>query len=163
MSNIVKRNGKVAFYHVGDTYCRMKGFTEFTTNKSPIEYSRQYIDEEFKHNDVVGYDTSVSFSFDLMNDNEVHLDIASIFDGEKTGEAAVRDIVVVDFTDEKNDGTYGALKRSFTVMPESEGDSTDAYTYSGNLRVSGGLTVGTAQSKDNFDTITFIETETGGA
>ena len=66
MGNIVKRNGKVAFYNVGSTYYRMKGFTEFTTNKSPIEYSRQYIDEEFKHNDVVGYDTSVSFSFDLM-------------------------------------------------------------------------------------------------
>lgn len=160
MSNIVKRNGKVAFYHIGESYYRMKGFTEFTTNKSPIEYSRQYIDEEFKHNDVVGYDTSVSFSFDLMKDNNVHLDIAGIFDSEKTGESAVREIVVVDFTDEKSTGKYAAYKRSFTVMPESEGDSTDAYTYNGTLRVSGGLTVGTAQSTDDFETITF--TETGG-
>ncbi len=161
MGNIVKRNGKVAFYNVGSTYYRMKGFTEFTTNKSPIEYSRQYIDEEFKHNDVVGYDTSVSFSFDLMKENEVHLDIAGIFDGEKTGDSAVRDIVVVDFTDEKSPGKYGAFKRSFTVMPESEGDSTDAYTYSGNLRVSGGLTVGTAESSDGFETVTFTETGAG--
>ncbi len=161
MGNIVKRNGKVAFYNVGSTYYRMKGFTEFTTNKSPIEYSRQYIDEEFKHNDVVGYDTSVSFSFDLMKENEVHLDIAGIFDGEKTGDSAVRDIVVVDFTDEKSSGKYGAFKRSFTVMPESEGDSTDAYTYSGNLRVSGGLTVGTAESSDGFETVTFTETGAG--
>lgn len=161
MGNIVKRNGKVAFYNVGSTYYRMKGFTEFTTNKSPIEYSRQYIDEEFKHNDVVGYDTSVSFSFDLMKENEVHLDIAGIFDGEKTGDSAVRDIVVVDFTDEKSPGKYGAFKRSFTVMPESEGDSTDAYTYSGNLRVSGGLTIGTAESSDGFETVTFTETGAG--
>ena len=69
--------------------------------------------------------------------------------------------MVVDFTDEKSSGKYGAFKRSFTVMPESEGDSTDAYTYSGNLRVSGGLTVGTAESSDGFETVTFTETGAG--
>lgn len=161
MSKIVKRSGKVAFYNVNGEYCRMKGFTEFTTNKSPVEYSRQYIDEEFKHNDVVGYNTSVSFSFDLMRDNDVHKDIADIFDNERTGDAAVREIVVVDFTNEISSGKYSALKRSFTVMPENEGDSTDAYTYSGNFKVAGGLTLGTAESEDEFETVTFTEDGSG--
>ena len=50
--NLMKRSDKVAFYGIkaaeGDTYTyhRMQGFTDISTSKNPIEYSRQYVDEE---------------------------------------------------------------------------------------------------------------------
>ena len=156
MNDIVKRSGKVAFYRVGEVYHRMKGFTEFTTKKSPIEYSRQYIDEEFKRNDIVGYDTSISYAFDLIRDNAVHMDIVSVTDNEKTGESSIRNIVVADFT--SGEGTsFSAISRDFALIPDSEGESTDAYTYSGSLKVSGNLKKGTVTSTDNFETCTFTE------
>lgn len=60
---IVQRHKKVAFYGVPTTsngtttivYTRMPKFTQLTTNKNPIEYSRQYVDEPFQESDVVGY------------------------------------------------------------------------------------------------------------
>ena len=162
MSEIVKRFKKLAFYGVplsdgkSVSYKRMKGFDTISTAKNPKEYSRQYIDEEFEQTDVVGYTPVISFGFDQFTDNAVHTDIAAIFDGEKTGSDAVRSILIVDMSNDN-----AAIKRDFAVVAETEGDKTDAYTYSGNLRVSGGLTVGTAESSDGFETVTFTETGAG--
>ena len=141
MSNtLVKRSDKVAFYGIkaaeGDTYTyhRMQGFTDMSTSKNPIEYSRQYVDEDFEQADVVGYSPSIAYGFDQFAGNAVHEDIAKISDDELLGSAAIRPIVLVDLT--KASGV-NAVKRDFAVIPDSEGDSTDAYTYSGNLKVKG--------------------------
>ena len=161
MSNtLVKRSDKVAFYGIkaaeDDTYTyhRMQGFTDMSTSKNPIEYSRQYVDEDFEQADVVGYSPSIAYGFDQFAGNAVHEDIAKISDDELLGSAAIRPIVLVDLT--KASGV-NAVKRDFAVIPDSEGDSTDAYTYSGNLKVKGDKIKGTATSADGWKTITFTE------
>lgn len=158
--NLMKRSDKVAFYGIkaaeGDTYTyhRMQGFTDISTSKNPIEYSRQYVDEEFEQSDVVGYSPSIAYGFDQFVGNAVHEDIVKISDDELLGTEAVRPIVMVDMS--KTTG-INAVKRDFAVIPDSEGDSTDAYTYSGNLKVKGDKIKGTATSADGWQTITFTE------
>ena len=53
MNKIIRRNDKVAFAAINgsDTLYRLKGFTEFSVSKNPIEYSRRYIDEVSERND----------------------------------------------------------------------------------------------------------------
>lgn len=158
MSNIVKRSEKIPFYGVvkeGNTvFTRMTGFTEMSVNKNPIEHKRQYVDEDFERNDVVGYTTSLTFSFDLFKDNEVHIDIADIFDTEQVGDGALRSIVIVDLSRGDGDG-YSAIKRDFTLIPDKEGDSAYAYTYSGTLNAAGEKISGRASSADGWQTCTF--------
>lgn len=154
----LRRCDKVAFFGVAGTdgeyiFHRMKNFTEIATSKNPQEYSRQYVDEEMTQTDVVGYSPSISYSFDMYSGNSVHEDIASITDNEYVGDDAVRPIIIVDVTSEENN----AVKRDFSVIPDSEGDSMDAYTYSGVFKVKGEKVFGTAISSDNWLTCTFSE------
>lgn len=161
---IAKRNEKVAFFGVkgeGDavTYHRMRGFTEFTKSSNPKEYSRQYVDEAFEQTDVVGYSPSISYGFDYSANEAVHQDIKNITDNELCGSAAVRSIVIVDLTKESTTkGTYAAVMREFAVIPDSEGDNMDAYTYSGTLKVKGENVIGTATTTDEWQTLTFTPT-----
>ncbi len=153
---MIKRSKKVAFYGVLDqsgkeTFERMTGFTKLSVSKNPKSYTRQYIDENFEHSDIVGYQTTVSYSFDRFLDNDVHTDIIKITDNEVVGMEAVRNIIIVDLTDNS------AVLRSFSVIPDTEGDSTDAYTYSGSFKANGEITLGTVTSSDNFKTVTFTE------
>lgn len=150
---MVKRSDKVAYLGITTTngttttttYHRMTKFTSMGISKNPKEYTRQYVDEDFERNDVVGYNTSIAYAFDLEQDNPVHKDLAGIADNELIGPAAVRDIVVVDYSDETTVvGTYTAYKQSFSVVPGSEGDSTDVYTYTGTLKKYGEKITGTA-------------------
>ena len=60
----------------------MRGFTELSINKNPVEYSRRYIDEKTERNDVVGYAPSISYSFDKFSEDAVHNDIISVADDE---------------------------------------------------------------------------------
>ena len=158
MSNIVKRSEKIPFYGVvkdGETvYTRMTGFTEISVNKNPIEHKRQYVDEDFERNDVVGYTTSLAFSFDMFKDDEVHQDIVKIFDSEAVGDEALRSIVIVDLSGEGD--VLGAVKRDFTLIPDKEGDSNFAYTYSGNFNAAGEKVFGTATSSDGWQTCSFV-------
>lgn len=162
MAEVVKRSDKVAFFGVADgnsvTYHRMKGFTDISISKNPKEYARQYVDEEFERTDVVGYATSMSYGFDQHTGDAVHEDIASIHDGELLGSDAVRSIIVVDFTKAGNDdASFVARKRDFSVIPDSEGNSMDAYTYSGTLKTAGDTVVGLATTEDGWETCSFTE------
>lgn len=157
---LVGRSDKVAFYGIAGesetTYHRMTGFTEMSVTKNPKEYSRQYIDEAFEQTDVTGYSPSIAYAFDQYSENEVHTDLAAIADEEKVGTDAVRDIVIVDMTKAgKTSGAKAAQKRSYAVIPDSEGGSTDAYTYSGAFRTKGGVILGEATSNDDWQTVTF--------
>lgn len=149
---MVKRCEKVAFMDVGDKYARMTNFTEISVAKNPKEYTRQYVDEAFERSNVVGYSTSVNYSFDYDNENEVHALIKKITDGELLGDEAVVDIVMVDVSDEE--GANNAISRSWSVIPENEGGSLDAYTYSGSFRANGAPKTVTATSADDWKTIT---------
>ena len=157
---LVQRADKVAFYGVkgeGDavTYHRMKGFTDISTSKNPKEYSRQYVDEYFEETDVTGYSPSISYGFDQYVGDPVHADLVKISDDELLGGDAVRSIIMVDMSAELTGGKYAAIKRDFSVIPDIEGDSMDAYTYSGNMKVKGAKVSGQATITD--DTLTFTE------
>ena len=146
---LVKRSDKVSFFgNMGtgtETFNRMRGFTTLSGSKNPTEYSRRYVDEEFETTDVTGYSPSIEFGFDQYIGDAVHEEMVEILDGEKTGTEARRNIVTVDFSQPAGvDGSYKAVKREYAIIGDSEGDSMDAYTYSGTFRATGSRIEGTA-------------------
>ena len=165
---LVKRADKKAFWGVpgsgsSKTFTRMRGFTDFSGSKNPKEYSRQYVDEAFEQTDVTGYSPSWSFGFDEYTNDPVLTDVVDIIDNEKIGTDAVREIVFVNFSKPTSNG-FEAVKRSFSVIADSEGGGTDAYTYSGNLKVKSASIFGVATiltpddgDVDNVETISFTE------
>ena len=158
---LIKRSDKVAYYGVKDgsteTFTRMQGFTSFGQSKNPVEYSRRYVDEAFEQTDVTGYSTSIGFNFDQYKGNAVHDDLAQMCDNEVIGTDAVRNIVLVDFSKPIGGatGSYSAIKRAFAVIYDTDGDSTDAYTYSGNFKTKGSSIAGTAVVSADELTIEF--------
>ena len=149
---MVKRCEKLAFMNVNGKYHRMTNFTEIAVGKNPKEYSRQYVDEEFERSSIVGYSTSVSYSFDYDNENEVHALIKEITDKELLADDAVVEIVMVDITEPG--GKNNAVSRRWSVIPENEGNSLDAYTYSGSFHANGAAKEVKAVSTDDWKTIT---------
>lgn len=158
---LVKRSDKVSFLgcveNGTETFNRMRGFTSLSGSKNPSEYSRQYVDEEFETTDVTGYSPSLDFAFDEYTEDEVHDELVTILDGEKTGTEARRNIVTVDFSKPVTGGGYEAVKREFAIIGDSEGDSTDAYAYSGTFRSTGSRIEGTATVNGDGSVATFTE------
>ena len=157
---LVKRSDKVSFFgnvsNGTETFNRMRGFTTLSGNKNPSEYSRQYVDEEFETTDVTGYSPSIDFGFDQYTDDPVHEEMVDILDGEKTGTEARRNIVTVDFSQPgETSGTYKATKREYAIIGDTDGDSMDAYTYSGTFRATGKRIEGTATVDNNGAVATF--------
>ena len=138
MGKLVKRSQRRAYYGVPaaesgtTTYTRMTKFTSLSKSKNPKTYSRQYVDEDAAIEDVVGYAESISYAFDEEVGNTVHADIANIADEEQLGEDAVREIIVV-FLDQEGEtsGSKRAVKRSYAVIPNGEGDKVEAYSFTG--------------------------------
>lgn len=152
---LVTRTKKLAFYQTPDgIYRRMEGFTDLSYSQNPKEYSRQYVDEEFERTDIVGYAPSISYSFDRYTGNEVLDDIVKITDNELIGDQMKRKIVTVDLT---GSNYNNAKMREYSVIPDSNGDSTDCLTYSGNFKTKGALIDCIATSDDNWQTITVRE------
>ncbi len=168
MGELIKRSDKKMFYGIPGTggttatFTRMHYFTELSTSKNPVEYSRQYVDEAMERTDVTGYSPSISFNFDDYAGDAVLEDIVAIINEEKLGTDAQRDLILVDFS-KKVDGGYYAVKRTFAVIADSEGDGSEAYTYGGNFKVTGApvtgvATIATGDDADGVETITFAET-----
>lgn len=158
---LVKRSDKVAFLGCvatgSEVFNRMRGFSSLSGSKNPMEYSRQYVDEEFETTDVVGFSPSFDFGFDQYTEDEVHEEMVEILDGEYTGTEARRNIVTVDFSQPVEGGGYKATKREYAIIGDSEGDSMDAYTYSGTFRSTGRRITGTATLNSDSSVATFTE------
>ena len=156
---LVKRSDKVSFFgNMGtgtETFNRMRGFTTLSGSKNPKEYTRQYVDEEFETTDVTGYSPSIEFGFDQYSGDLVHDEMVEILDGEKTGTEARRNIVTVDFSQPVNGGGYKATKREYAIIGDADGDSMDAYTYSGTFRATGLRIEGTATLNADNSVATF--------
>lgn len=152
---LLERHKKLAFYGVpssgtaGYVLTRMKFFTKLTTNKNPIEHNRKYVDEESQRNDVVGYNTSIEYGFDDYSTDTVLSDIANIHDKELTGDQATRAILLVDTVNNK-----GYL-RNYAVIPGTDGDDANIYTYSGSFKANGEITTGTVTTSDDYQSVTF--------
>ena len=160
---MIKRSEKLAFCQVTENsstvYRRMSEFTELSVSKNPKEYSRKYIDESAERNAVTGYSPSISYKMDFNPENSVHKAFAEIADHELTGDAAVKNIIIVDLTTADTNGVCSAVKRAFSVIPSTEGDDSDTYTLSGNMKASGEIVFGTAASSDDWQTVSFTEAE----
>ena len=158
---LVKRNGKVAYMDISTTsvanFQRMRKFTEISKSKNATEYSRTYVDEDGEVTDVTGYSEEISYAFDLYKGNLVHQKLVDITDNEKTGNDALVKILTVDFSKPVGSG-YEARLRTYSVVPDTEGDSTEAYTYSGSFRKNSGFTIGIAVISEDGLTATFTAT-----
>lgn len=62
-----------------------------------------------------------------------------------------------NYTDQNGVKQYDntAVLRKYSVVPGTEGDDADIYTYSGTLKANGEITTGTVTTSDNYQTITF--------
>lgn len=132
------------------TYTRMQGFTEGGKSLNSTTYDRRYIDEKTERSTVTGYSTSIAYSFDRIVDNAIHTTLADIHDKEIVG--ATVEILTVNM---KNNN---ARLRTYSVIPDTDGDSTDAYTYSGEFHADGDIQEGTATVSSNGLTATFSAT-----
>lgn len=159
---LVKRSDKVSFLGCSadgsETFNRMRGFTTLSGAKNPTKYSRRYVDEEFETTDVTGYSPSLDFGFDQYIGDPVHEEMVEILDNEKLGTEARRNIVTVDFSQSAGEGSYKAVKREYAIIGDAEGDSMDAYTYSGTFKATGKRIVGTATVDEAGAVATFTET-----
>lgn len=159
---LVKRSRKLAFMDVSTTaianFLRMTKFTEISKSKNPTEYSRTYVDEDGETTDVTGYSEEISYNFDQHVGNLVHKKLADIADDEKTDSDALVDILQVDLT-EPMQGGYKARLRTYSTVPDADGDSTDAYTYSGTFRKNSNMTIGVAKLSSDGKTATFTPSE----
>lgn len=154
---LVQRSQKVSFMKVDTNYNRMKGFTTLNTSKNPIEYDRQYVDDAFETSDVVGMSPSTEFEMDRYTNDPVHDIIVDMFDNEKVGDDANITILVVDLTKEDTEttGSFEAVERVYSCVPDGEGDGTDAYIYTGTFKVKGEKVKGLAATSDGWATCTF--------
>ena len=150
----VKANDKVV-------YKRMRGFEEMSTSRNPEKYEPKYVDEKNKKSIVTGYATSISYKFDYEVNYDVHSVITNITELEKTGCDAVVEIVIVNTAKPAATGasSFAAYRRKFTVTPNTDGDDANVMKYSGSFDANGELEVGTATTKDEWETAEFSANE----
>jgi len=151
---IYNRADKVNFMNTGTkqapVFTRMQGFTEGGKSLNSTTYSRRYIDEKGERNTVTGYSTEIAYNFDRIVDNTIHDKIAEVHDKELVGQ--VVQILSVDLK------TNEAHLRDYSVIPDADGDGTDAYQYSGTFHADGDITEGTAVVSADGLTATFTPT-----
>jgi len=130
-------------------YTRMQGFTEGGKSLNSSTYDRRYIDEKTERSTVTGYSTEIAYNFDRIEGNAIHETLANIHDNEVVGQ-----VVQILTVNTKNNE---ARLRNYSVIPDADGDSTDAYTYSGNFHADGEIKQGTATVAADGLTATFTE------
>ena len=136
---LITRSRMRSYMDCGGTYHEIgEGFTEFTENKNPKEYARQYINEAAERTDLVGFAPSVTFAFDVYAADPVQEKILAAANSEAVGEDA-HVTVVTAFLHRAVTGGDGveAVRRVYTVCPEKLGSGTDALICSGNLKACG--------------------------
>lgn len=165
-AQLVRRTGRLAFYLVPGhtTYTRMEGFTSLSKSHNPTEYERQYVDEDTKRTDITGYSEAVAYEMDRYKSNDISDDIAKIHDHELLCDDALRWIIDVDMTTATNTNgrnwTASARRRQYAVIPDADGDGTDALIYSGNFKAHGEAEDITVTTTDDFQTLTVSGEET---
>lgn len=162
---LVLRADVVSFMEIEGNYYRMKGFTDLPTSKETEEYSRKYVDEKSERTSVTGMTSSTDFTLDRYSENPVHNRIQEVFDKELLADAATNNIVTVDFSKKLADGKFYAIKRNHTIVPDSAGDGTDAYQYSGSFKANGSPIEGYAELGEgdtDWLTIKFTEGKPSG-
>lgn len=121
-----------------------EGFTDFTESKNATSYQRRYIHETTKRTDVTGYAPVIDYELEVYKNNPVIEKIRKITDLELTGDDAQVDIICVDLFDETDTtGTFNAVRRSYSVIPDECGSGTDSLLYTGTMKAVGDIIKGT--------------------
>lgn len=131
LRKLVLRADKVAFAKIGEEYHRMRGFKNLPTAKNPVEYTRSYVDQYGEITDIVGVSESKEFEFDQYINDSVHEFIVDIIENEKLGSDA--EIVIVTVDKNKPIAGNNAYKRTYSIIADTAGDGTEAYTYAGKF------------------------------
>ena len=115
-----------------------EGFTDFTENKNPKEYARQYISEASERTDLVGFAPSVPFAFDVYDADPVQKVLLSMTRAECTGaDAHVAVVTAYLYETGSKEGAVPAWRREYTVCPGKLGSGTEALICSGTLKACG--------------------------
>jgi hypothetical protein len=141
---LITRQDMRSYLLVNGVYCEIgDGFTDFTENKNPKEYSRQYIHESAERTDLVGYAPSVTYAFDVFDADAVQAALMEIMLSEAVGDAAAVTVVTA-FLHKKTEGErVEAIRREYTVCPTKMGNGTEALICSGTLKARGDAQRGT--------------------
>lgn len=160
-NHLVPRHKVLIFYGlpVGQSgssvqWTRMRYCTKLTINRNPEEYERKYTDEATKRSDIVAYGTSIAYGFDKFTGDAVQADLINIINAEKLGEEAIRKLAIVDISTAGSSSSATAYIRDYSVVPGSEGDDENAYTYSGEFKAAGELSTATVSSTSDWETFT---------
>ena len=138
-----------------ETFNRMTGFTDNGKSLNSETYERRYVDEKTSRKDTTGYATEIAYTFDRYTNNPVHEKVAKVHDLEQTG--VVVPIIAVNFNEKGTTAnSFKARKRNYSILPDSDGDGTEAYQYSGAFGANGDLEEGEATTTDGWKTCTFI-------
>lgn len=151
---IYNRADIVNFMKVEDSYIRMQGFTDGGRSLNASTYDRRYIDEKTERSDVTSYSTEIAYAFDRIIDNKVHDLIANVHDNELVGQTV--EILTVNFNEGDSTEGFTSRLRTYSVIPDADGDSTDAYTYSGTFHAAGEYTEGKATISADGITATLV-------
>ena len=120
-----------------------EGFTEFMESKNAVSYSRRYIHEATKRTDVTGYAPVIDYEFEVYRDNPVIELLREITDREMCGDRAQVELLTVDlFAETEVTGTYRAIRRRYSVIPDECGEGTDALCYTGTMKAVGDILAG---------------------
>ena len=141
---LVTRRDMRSYLLVNGVYHEIgEGFTDFTENKNPKEYSRQYIHESAERTDLVGFAPSVTYAFDVFDADAVQEVLMEIMLSEAVGDAAAVTVVTA-FLHKPCDGDrVEAIRREYTVCPAKLGAGTEALICSGTLKARGDACKGT--------------------
>lgn len=146
---IVKRADRQHYMNVGTAESPRwsligEGFTEFSESKNAVSYQRRYIHEATKRTDVTGYAPVIDYELEVYSGNPAAEKICAITDGELIGEEARVEILAVNLYAEGDvSGVYPAAKRTYSVIPDSCGEGTDALCYTGTMKAVGDIVTGT--------------------
>lgn len=144
--DVKKRSEKLSFLEVqtssGESeYYRMEAFTNLTFSQNTEESSVQFVDEDTKRTRVVGHSESVDYEFLHYIGQPALEEIVKITEGEMIGKKAVRNIITVDMTTANlssgSNYTAKATIRPYSVVPNSNGGSTEYMSYSGTFKANG--------------------------
>ncbi|MBQ7982114.1 MAG: hypothetical protein IJ302_00980 [Clostridia bacterium] len=120
-----------------------EGFTDFTENKNPKEYARQYIHEATERTDLVGFAPSVTYAVDVYEADAVQEKLMAMTTEEAVGADAVVTVVTAFlYRAGSAENRVRAIRRRYTVCPARLGTGTDALICSGTLKACGEAEIG---------------------
>lgn len=149
-----------AYMSVNDEFVKMKGFSKLNILGGGEAYIRKYFGCDEKSTDVTGAHTKILYTFDRMKNNSVHDFLAELSDCSLTGDDALFDVILVDFSKQQDDG-FKAVLQKFAAVCLDKRPEDGFLDYNGQLVSTGPKTIGIAFSEDEFKTIRFVPERRG--